>query len=49
MQIIEVSEIGVRASVVRLVSPNAKLTWVLLPMIHLAERNEHYAKPRPEH
>jgi hypothetical protein len=38
MQIIEVSEVGVRAAVLRLVSPKAKLTWILFPMVHLAER-----------
>ena len=43
MQLVEVSEIGVRAAIVRLVSPNAKLVWLMFPMIHLGER-EYYAE-----
>lgn len=35
MQLIEVSEIGVRASVVRLTSRHGALVWLLFPMIHL--------------
>ena len=38
MQLIEVSEIGVRASLVRLKSNRAQLEWVMFPMIHLGER-----------
>jgi hypothetical protein len=38
MQLIEVSEIGVRAAIVRLTSPKAKLVWLMFPMIHLGER-----------
>jgi hypothetical protein len=39
MQLIEVSEIGVRAGIVRLVSPKAKLEWLMFPMIHLGEHD----------
>lgn len=35
MQLIEVSEIGVRASIVRLTSRDSALTWLLFPMVHL--------------
>lgn len=39
MQLIEVSEIGVRAAIVRLESAKANLVWLMLPMIHLGERS----------
>jgi hypothetical protein len=38
MQLIEASEIGVRAAIVRLTSRKAKLVWLMFPMIHLGER-----------
>lgn len=38
MQLVEVSEIGVRAGIVRMTSPKSKLVWLMFPMIHLAER-----------
>ena len=37
MQLIEVSAIGVRAAIVRMTSPEAKLVWLIFPMIHLGE------------
>ena len=41
MQLIEVSEFGVRAAMVRMTSPEAKLVWLMLPMIHLGD-NSYY-------
>jgi hypothetical protein len=38
VQLIEVSAIGVRAGIVRMTSPTAKLVWLMFPMIHLGER-----------
>jgi hypothetical protein len=35
MQLIEVSEIGVRASIVSLTSRACKLRWLMFPMVHL--------------
>lgn len=43
MQLIEVSEIGVRAAIIRLVSPRSRLCWLLFPMLHLGERS-YYAE-----
>ena len=43
MQLIEVSEIGVRASMVRMTSHTARLKWVLFPMIHLGPA-DYYAE-----
>ena len=37
MQLIEVSEVGVRAAIVRLTSPKSSLVWLAFPMIHLGE------------
>lgn len=36
MQLIEVSEIGVRASIVALTSRDCALQWLIFPMVHLA-------------
>jgi hypothetical protein len=35
MQLIEVSEIGVRASIIKFTSPKSPLSWLVFPMVHL--------------
>ncbi|GAC1662146.1 MAG: hypothetical protein NVS9B15_25590 [Acidobacteriaceae bacterium] len=43
MQLIEVSAIGVRASIVRLTKKEVGLVWLLFPMVHLGPR-EYYVE-----